>query len=159
LNDRVDESLSGTAFVSLHLNQTRSKKAKGLTVYAFGKDTFRSRRGHHHHRRVPPLAAPSKEQARASGVLADAIARSLRAQGYDAETARADFYVLKNPSIPSVLIELGFLSNPEEGAKLGDPTYQDRLAQAVALSLQAYALETASARMNAAASFASSGGR
>ena len=46
--------------------------------------------------------------------------------------------MLKNPSIPSVLVELGYLSNPQEAARLTDPAYQDKLAEALAESLQSY---------------------
>jgi N-acetylmuramoyl-L-alanine amidase len=48
--------------------------------------------------------------------------------------------VLKNPDVPSVLIELGYLSNPKEAARLEDSAYQDKLAQVLALSLQTYSL-------------------
>ncbi len=44
----------------------------------------------------------------------------------------AGFMVLKAPDVPSVLIELGFLSNPEEVKKLDDPAYRDSLAGAIA---------------------------
>jgi N-acetylmuramoyl-L-alanine amidase len=141
LDKRVEESLDpgNLAFVSLHINQVRSKKPHGITVYAFGKTTFRggSRRRH----KIPPLPAPSKESARASGRLASSIVESLRAQGFRVDPpAKAGFYVLKNPTVPSVLIELGFLSNPQEAALLADPAYQDKLADAVAVSLQSYFL-------------------
>ena len=33
--------------------------------------------------------------------------------------------------MPAVLIEMGFLSHPEEERRLGDPRYQRRLAQAL----------------------------
>lgn len=42
---------------------------------------------------------------------------------------QAGFRVLKAPDVPSVLIEVGFLSNPEEEARLKDPAFQSRLAQ------------------------------
>lgn len=43
------------------------------------------------------------------------------------------YYILKNTSIPSILIECGFLSNPDETAKLTDPNYQKELAYAIAV--------------------------
>jgi N-acetylmuramoyl-L-alanine amidase len=39
--------------------------------------------------------------------------------------------VLKAPDIPSVLVEIGFLSNPDEERLLDSPAYQERLAQAL----------------------------
>ena len=41
---------------------------------------------------------------------------------------------------PAVLIEMGFLSNPEEGAKLADPAYQETLAEAISIGIVNYLL-------------------
>ena len=140
LDKRVTEFQEGEAFVSLHLNQVRSKRLQGITVYAFGKNRFKSKSRPHKHK-VAPLPEPPQDEARASNDLALSIVRSLRAQGFRVDPpAKAAFYVLKNPSVPSVLIELGYMSHPQEGARLLDPAYQDRLAEAVAVSLQSYFL-------------------
>lgn len=48
---------------------------------------------------------------------------------------RAPFYVLLATEMPSFLVEIGFLSNPEEAKKLGDPIYQGILSRALAESL------------------------
>ena len=138
-----------------------SRKLEGITVYAFGKSPYRETRRRRARHSVPPLPAPPKEQARASAAFAETIVRSLRSQGFKVEPPlRAGFYVLKNPTIPSVLIELGYLSNPKEGERLADPAYQDRLADALASSLQAFAIESGgrNAEMAKAARI-SSGGR
>jgi len=140
LDQRVDDAQewSGNLFVSLHLNQVRYKKPHGITVYAFGKESFKSPKLKRH-KNVPPLAPPPKELARQSSAFADSIVASLRAQGLRVDApAKAGFYVLKNPTVPSVLIELGYLSNPQEAARLNDPVYQDRLADALAVSLESY---------------------
>ena len=47
------------------------------------------------------------------------------------KAAAGDFYVLKVTQAVSVLIECGFLSNPEEELWLQDPEYQGHLAQAI----------------------------
>jgi len=44
---------------------------------------------------------------------------------------RAGFAVLKTPGIPSVLIETGFITNPNEAVLLADPNFQDRFAYAI----------------------------
>ena len=51
---------------------------------------------------------------------------------------QAPFVVLKSPDIPSILIETGFISNPQEEAKLRDPAYQDKLARAICQGVRIY---------------------
>ncbi|HEY8964544.1 MAG TPA: N-acetylmuramoyl-L-alanine amidase [Alphaproteobacteria bacterium] len=50
----------------------------------------------------------------------------------------AGFMVLKAPDVPSLLIELGFLSNPGEAAKLGDTAYREELSRTIAGGIDAY---------------------
>lgn len=50
----------------------------------------------------------------------------------------AGFVVLKAPDIPSVLIETGFLSNPEEVKKLADIRYRQSLSEAIAQGVDAW---------------------
>ncbi|MCM1105400.1 MAG: N-acetylmuramoyl-L-alanine amidase [Blautia sp.] len=42
-----------------------------------------------------------------------------------------DYYILKKTPSPTVIVECGFLSNPEEAAKLTDEAYQNKLARAI----------------------------
>ena len=49
------------------------------------------------------------------------------------------FQVLKSPSLPSILVETGYLSNPREARQLTDPAHQRRLARAIAGGIQDYA--------------------
>jgi N-acetylmuramoyl-L-alanine amidase len=51
---------------------------------------------------------------------------------------QARFVVLKSPDIPSILIETGFITNPQEEAKLMNPTYQEHLTQAIVGGLKRY---------------------
>jgi N-acetylmuramoyl-L-alanine amidase len=52
--------------------------------------------------------------------------------------AQAGFVVLKSPDMPSVLIELGYLSNPADEKALADDAHIARLAIAVARAVDAY---------------------
>jgi len=52
--------------------------------------------------------------------------------------AQAGFIVLQSPDMPSVLIELGYLSNPADEKALADDAYIARLATAVAQAVDAY---------------------
>lgn len=51
---------------------------------------------------------------------------------------QAPFMVLKSPDIPSLLIETGFISNPEEEEKLTDSEHQRQLAQAILVGIRQY---------------------
>ena len=42
-----------------------------------------------------------------------------------------DVFLLKNTKIPSVLIECGFISNPEEEKLLNDEIYQNKIVYAI----------------------------
>ena len=79
-------------------------------------------------------------QRNASLGLADALLIELGASvdlhKYTVE--EASFVVLKSPDIPSVLIETGFLSNPQEAQRLSDPEYQDTIAGAIARGIVDY---------------------
>ena len=51
---------------------------------------------------------------------------------------RDDIYLLKNATMPSVLIECGFLSNEKESQLLADSKYQDKIAWAIYVGIQKY---------------------
>lgn len=51
---------------------------------------------------------------------------------------QAGFAVLKAPTIPSLLIETAFISNPEEEALLNSSLHQEKIAAAIVQSVQAY---------------------
>ena len=44
---------------------------------------------------------------------------------------KSNMYLLKNVTMPSVLVEVGFLSHPIEAAQLGDKAYQKSMANAI----------------------------
>jgi len=50
----------------------------------------------------------------------------------------AGFVVLKSPDVPSILVETGFISNPQEAAKLRTKNYQKQMAQAIFKGLKSY---------------------
>ncbi len=49
----------------------------------------------------------------------------------EAKQAEDSIYLLKNVTIPAVIIECGFLSNPDEEAKLGSEEYRKAVAVAI----------------------------
>jgi N-acetylmuramoyl-L-alanine amidase len=44
---------------------------------------------------------------------------------------QAGFAVLKSPDIPSILVETGFISNPQEAGLLATSSYQKKMAAAI----------------------------
>ena len=51
---------------------------------------------------------------------------------------QAGFAVLKAPDVPSVLIEMGFLSNNSDLKKLIDPSFQNKLMKNIANIVEKY---------------------
>ncbi|MDD5302204.1 MAG: N-acetylmuramoyl-L-alanine amidase [Elusimicrobia bacterium] len=140
LDGRLVESVDmrGSIFVSLHLNQVRGRKSAGAVVYSYGPQKA-SKARRRRHPSVPPMPAAPRGQASDSERLARTFSRTLRGDGFRAESSKSDYYVLKNPAEPSVLIELGYLNNPDEAAKLNDPAYQDRMVDSLAKAIEEYA--------------------
>src|SRR5689334_3990169 len=54
------------------------------------------------------------------------------------EVERANFVVLRSPDVPSMLVETGFITNPDEERKLDDPAYRRRLADAIVSGVRGY---------------------
>jgi N-acetylmuramoyl-L-alanine amidase len=59
-------------------------------------------------------------------------------QLHSRKVEQAAFVVLKSPDIPSLLIETGFISNPQEERNLRSPAYQQKLAQKIAAGIIDY---------------------
>jgi len=53
-------------------------------------------------------------------------------------TSPATFYVLRKPSMPSILIEMGFVSNPAEAARLNDDGYRNQIARGIFTGIVQY---------------------
>lgn len=63
-------------------------------------------------------------------------------QAFDRGVQQAPFFVLTGVEAPAILVEVGFISHPEEGARLATAAYQERLAGALAQGVQAFLEET-----------------
>ncbi len=66
---------------------------------------------------------------------------------------QAGFLVLRETSMPSVLIELGFISTPEEERQLNDSKVQDQIARGIFNAFQSYRGMAAKATADAPTSF------
>jgi N-acetylmuramoyl-L-alanine amidase len=56
----------------------------------------------------------------------------------DRRVRQARFYVLRKSSMPSVLVEVGFLTGRDDSAKLANPNYRSQVAQAIARGILQY---------------------
>jgi N-acetylmuramoyl-L-alanine amidase len=55
----------------------------------------------------------------------------------------ANFSVLRSPAVPSVLLELGFLSSPRDRAKIADPEWRAKAAAGIRDAVVLWAEEDA----------------
>ena len=104
-------------FISIHMNSFGNSTAKGLRIFYS-----------HNFEDIKPLA--ENIQVRMSDVTG--------ANMSIVKTADTRLYLMKNPPLPCILVECGFLSNPEEEKNLANSEYQSRLAWAVADAIEKY---------------------
>lgn len=78
-----------------------------------------------------------------SSRLAYAIHQKLIAatKGTDRGVLQAPFYVLNGVEAPAVLVEIGYISHPEEGGRLARAEYQERLATAITEGVRTFLAE------------------
>ncbi len=135
-------------FISLHFNSSFGSKAHGAETYFLSRDASDQMAAEF-------AAAENKmtEQAEASELDLQMILWDLAQSYHQAESQRfanlvqeelnltlglrdrgvkqAPFHVLMGAKMPAVLVELGFLSNPEEEAELQSPRYRAELVDAL----------------------------
>lgn len=51
---------------------------------------------------------------------------------------RSNLFLLRRCAVPAVLVELGFLTHPEDRRRLADPAHRERLAAALAAGIRSY---------------------
>ena len=85
-------------------------------------------------------AASLQASSRLAYAVHDKLVRRLRAE--DRGVKQAPFYVLAGARMPAVLVEVGFISHPEEARRLRSREYQERIADAVAVGIKAFRAET-----------------
>ena len=115
-------------FVSLHADAYRDADAKGSSVFTL------LNRG-----KVPGV--PPASTRKASNNAAGKILTALRSQQHlhCRQVKKAGYAVLRSPDVPSMLIETGFISNPQDEQKLANPAHQESLARSIYHGIQAYA--------------------
>lgn len=77
---------------------------------------------------------------RVSDEAANHVLDELRSVGktHKPQVERANFWVLRSPDVPSMLVETGFITNAEDERKLNDPNFRRRVAEVVARGVGDY---------------------
>jgi N-acetylmuramoyl-L-alanine amidase len=153
-------------FLSLHADALEDGQARGATLYTLAEDATDAASAmlaERHDRddllgggvdltgTDDAVASVLMDLARAETTPAtDRLARALVAaiQGADLRMHRhpwqqAAFSVLKSAAVPSVLLEVGFLSSDQDRARLRDADWRDRMVQALIGGLDAWVAEEA----------------
>lgn len=137
---KLAKHLPNAIFVSIHFNSSSTNAhARGFEIFSIAP------------RGAPatndPILSPRdlrEEPANAvelpSGALAGAIYHSLLGQipTIDRGLKHARFAVLRLCTVPSVLVECGFVSNGPESALIGSPAWRQQVAEAIAEGINNY---------------------
>ena len=104
-------------YLSIHLNYINNSKLKGLQIFYTNKN---------------------KENKN----IATSITSYLKDNTSNIRKPKEDntYYMYKQITKPGILIELGFLSNPDDRYRLTKEVYQDKLAQLVSNAIEKYLL-------------------
>src|SRR5213596_2945262 len=107
----IANSYRNAIFVCIHFNSARRMGAGGIETYFYSRESL-------------PLASAIHYYV-AGG--APSSNRGVRRRGY---------YVLRRTSIPAVLVECGFLTNPTEAAYAQLGSYRQKLAEEIAAGIR-----------------------
>lgn len=120
-------------FISIHFNHCNNPAVSGIEIFC------------HMHRPVQIRDLLSRK-------LAGEVLKHLIADTHckNRGVKEANFVVLRQTKMPSILIEGGFLSNRQEGQKIADLKYLQLLANSIAQGIHYYFINTAEAEYPAA---------
>jgi N-acetylmuramoyl-L-alanine amidase len=107
----IANSYRNAVFVCIHFNATGRSGASGIETYFYNRDSL-------------PLASAIHYYVTGGAPSAN---RGVRRRGY---------YVLRKTSIPAVLVECGFLTNPTEAAYAQSASYRQKLAEEIAAGVR-----------------------
>jgi N-acetylmuramoyl-L-alanine amidase len=77
-----------------------------------------------------------QESSRLAEVVQDSVTQSLRIPNRGVK--QAGFYVLGGAAMPAILVEIGFVTNPNEERRLKETKYRDEIARAIFAGLAEY---------------------
>lgn len=113
----IIEMADADVVVSIHQNSYPDASVFGAQVFYYADS-------------AQGLALAECIQERFDYVLGDKNRRSVK--------PNTDYYLLKNVSVPIVIVECGFLSNPEEAQLLESEAYQQNVAWTIQMGIMEY---------------------
>ena len=161
LSDRVNLTRQNKAdlFISIHADSFNQPTVGGISIYVRDEEAtdVLDKVLAENENKVDIIAGlvPPNIDQHASSALIDLMRREMRRQAYIVANnmieqlkpsvnlrkfpiRKADFYVLQSPDVPSVLIELGFLSNIKDIENLTAKGWSERVAQSLARGIAVY---------------------
>jgi len=155
LHDRrqIARAKDADLFISIHADAFRLRSANGLSVFALSQRGATSAMAsaiaakENASDLIGGVSLANKDEVLAK-VLVDlsmtaTISDSVNIGGrvlnelskvgrlHSKRVEQAGFAVLKSPDMPSILVETGFITNPDEEQKLGTRSYQTKIAEAI----------------------------
>ena len=123
----------GDLFVSIHTGASASRTANGIQLFVPG-DTIITPTGRS--LSIPSARAGVDKSKALAQLLAAALTRATSATSRGTHTATCR--VFQGLTMPGVLVEVGFITNPTEESLLADQAYQGKIAEGVAAGIQAF---------------------
>ncbi len=128
--------------IAIHADASHDRRARGASVYVSNRDVtthFTAKQGNSRHI-ARALAAPEPQPQPGSAWLQYSMIEQLDddVRMVPTPARQAQFYVLGSRSIPSVLLEMGFLSNRQDEALLNKPAYRHVLVRAISDAIDDY---------------------
>jgi N-acetylmuramoyl-L-alanine amidase len=161
----VARAAGADVFLSLHADALAEGEARGATIYKLAETASDAATAQlaERHDRADLLAGVDLEQQDdivasvlmgmvrletqpRTDRLADAMADAMRTAGirlHSHPIQAGAFSVLKAPDIPALLIELGFLSSPDDRKRLNDAEWRSGMQAAILKALQDWAIDDA----------------
>ena len=154
---RLANDKNGRLFISIHANSVEDRRASGFETYMIGTNKNAAAvRTAARENAVLDLEGTNSAKLTDEDLITATMAQAgfakqseqfaalvqeemnKRVQSKNRGVKQAGFYVLMGASMPNVLIELGFLSNPNEEKKLNSSSYRDMLATSIYYAILKY---------------------
>ena len=132
---RMVNKTNADFFISIHFNATGNDTTLnlGIQTYSYKEDAgYPSKINQYWHNNPDRISESNRLAADLhSSLLTETGAR-------DAGLLQATFAVLRETAKPAVLLELGYMDNPEENQRIRSDQYQDKLVEGIIKGIQKY---------------------